>query len=134
MSSELGDSVIFSLQRCCFSARSFARPGPLERVPRRRRYYDALRPLDARRARFPSPRRSCLTGRRDTIPGSWTTLAYVPCSPIPVGAMHRAAALGLAGRALCTAVAFDIRNSLGSHENRLSGLNITAHTLAVYAS
>src|SRR5688500_8722419 len=86
MSSELGDSVIFSLQRGCFSARSLARPGPLERVPRRRRYYCALRPLDTRRARFPSPHRSYLpTERRDSIPGSWTTLANVPCSPIPVG-------------------------------------------------
>src|SRR5436190_2115445 len=52
MSCELCVSVIVSLQRVCSSARSFARQGPLERVPPRHRSYCALRPLGARPAQL----------------------------------------------------------------------------------
>src|SRR5579872_4624733 len=108
MSCELGDSVIGSLQRFCSPARSFARQGPLERVPPRHSSYCALRPLDARSARFLLPFRSCLRQeRRDSIPGSWATLAYVPRPTIPVGKVAETAALGFSGRASPLPVAFD---------------------------
>src|SRR5205085_4097023 len=108
MSCELGDSVIGSLQRFCSPARSFARQGSLERVPPRLSSYCALRPLDTRPARFLLPFRSCpRQERRDSIPGSWATLAYMPRSTIPAGDATETAALGFPGRASSHPVAFD---------------------------
>src|SRR4051812_47587264 len=115
MSSEFCVSVIFSLQRVCSPARSFARQGPLERVPPRHSSYCALRPLDARPARFLLPFRSCpRQERRDFIPGSWTALAYMPRPTIPVGDAIETAGLGSPGRASLHLVAFDRVGGLGT--------------------
>jgi hypothetical protein len=58
----------------------------------------------------------------------------MPRSTIPMGDAVETAALGLAGRASSHPVAFDPWRGLGTHFVVISGPDLTACTLAVYAS
>ena len=136
MSSELGVSGIGSLQRFCSPARSFARQGPLERVPPRHSSYCALRPLGARPARFPLPFRSCPDDRSaetpSQVPGRPLRTCPVLRSRRGMRLKPRRSALPVAHRRILSPST--VREVSAPASESISGPNHAACTLAVYAS
>jgi hypothetical protein len=60
-------------------------------VPQLRRYYGSIGLLAVRLASLRFLRSAIpLTRRRQELPGSWWTLAHVPCSSTPAGPLHQA--------------------------------------------
>src|SRR6185295_18346304 len=79
--------------------------------------------------------RSAPAEHRDSIPGSWATLADVPRSQVPVGSMRlRLRHATGSDVQLRTDMAFAAQDGSAPTTFNLSGLHHAAHRLPVYAS
>jgi len=100
----------------------FAPQGPVGTVPPLHRSYCGA-PTSRRpdNARFPSRGRSGSRRRRRDLPGSWATLAHVPCSQTPAGPLHRRGPGPFSPASWCIGFAFRLQHGVGSRDNELFG-------------